>query len=64
MPGQLIELTGGALAALALLGWIAVLSARAAIRDHRRRTSAKKEKERQMFLDRKAEVERKARQQL
>ncbi|WP_271311640.1 hypothetical protein [Yersinia intermedia] len=64
MPGQLIELTGGALAALALLVWIAVLSARAAIRDHHRRTSVKKAKERQMFLDRKAEVERKARQQL
>lgn len=64
MLGQLIELTGGALAALALLVWIAVLSARAAIRDHHRRTGVKNAKERQMFLDRKAEVERKARQQL
>ncbi|HDL7463480.1 TPA: hypothetical protein PXN49_004133 [Yersinia enterocolitica] len=51
MPGQLIELTGGALVMLAVLIWIALLSARAAIRDHRRRTSIKKE------------VERKARQQ-
>ncbi|HDL8251680.1 TPA: hypothetical protein ACMVL8_000860 [Yersinia enterocolitica] len=64
MPGQLIELTGGALAVLAFLIWIAVLSVRAVIRDHRRRISVKKAKERQMFLDRKAEVERKARQQL
>ena len=43
MPGQLIELTGGALAVLALLVWIAVLSVRAVIRDHRHRTSIKKE---------------------
>ncbi|MDR4896750.1 hypothetical protein RF656_08330 [Yersinia kristensenii] len=46
MPGQLIELTGGALVVLALLIWIAVLSARAAIRDHRRRTSIKRAAER------------------
>ncbi|EPC8046390.1 TPA: hypothetical protein P0N90_001476 [Yersinia enterocolitica] len=43
MPGQLIELTGGALILLAVLIWIAVLSVRAAIRDHRHRTSIKKE---------------------
>ncbi|MGE4859286.1 hypothetical protein [Yersinia enterocolitica] len=64
MPGQLIELTGGALIMLAVLIWIAVLSVRAAIRDHRHRSSIKKATERQTFLDRKAEVERKARQQL
>ncbi|WP_145542748.1 hypothetical protein [Yersinia frederiksenii] len=64
MPGQLIELTGGALVVLALLVWIGVLSIRAVIRDHRRRTNIKKAAERQTFLDRKAEVERKARQQL
>ncbi|AJI88246.1 hypothetical protein CH54_2635 [Yersinia rochesterensis] len=46
MPGQLIELTGGALAVLAFLIWIAVLSVRAVLRDHRRRTSIKKAAER------------------
>ena len=52
MLGQLIELTGGALVVLIFLVWIAFLSARAAIRDHRRRTNIKKA------------VERKARHQL
>lgn len=52
MPGQLIELTGGALVVLIFLVWIAVLSARVVIRDQRRRTNIKKA------------VERKARQQL
>ncbi|WP_392432795.1 hypothetical protein ACF3VQ_20805 [Yersinia sp. HM-2024] len=46
MPGQLIELTGGALVVLALLLWIAALSVREVIRDHRRRTSIKKDVER------------------
>lgn len=46
MSGQLMELTGGALAVLAFLIWIAVLSVRATIRDHRLRTSIKKEVER------------------
>ncbi|HGP3735334.1 TPA: hypothetical protein ACP7HF_002840 [Yersinia enterocolitica] len=62
MSGQLIELTGGALVVLALLIWIAVLSARAAIRDHRRRTICKQKAKYQAFLKRQAEVERKARQ--
>ncbi len=39
MPGQLIELTSGA---LAVLIWLAFLSARAVIRDHRRRTNIKR----------------------
>ncbi|EPD8212055.1 hypothetical protein ACSEBM_002786 [Yersinia enterocolitica] len=43
MPGQLIELTGGALIMLAVLIWIAVLSIRAVIRDHRHRACIKKE---------------------
>ncbi|EKN3739184.1 TPA: hypothetical protein ACVBYD_004641 [Yersinia enterocolitica] len=64
MPGQLIELTGGALAVLAFLIWIAVLSVRAVIRDHRHRTSCKQKAKYQAFLKRQAEVERKARQQL
>ncbi|EPN8207699.1 TPA: hypothetical protein ACPZQ5_004310 [Yersinia enterocolitica] len=64
MPGQLIAFTWGTVAVVVALVWIAFLSARAVIRDHRRRTSIKKAAERQMFLDRKAEVERKARQQL
>lgn len=46
MSGQLIELTGGALVMLAVLIWIAFLSARAVIRDHRRRACIKKEVER------------------
>ncbi|CND90678.1 Uncharacterised protein [Yersinia rohdei] len=46
MPGQLIELTGGAIIMLAVLIWIAVLSVRATIRDHRHRTNIKKEVER------------------
>ncbi|MEQ9721160.1 hypothetical protein ABQG65_08155 [Yersinia alsatica] len=46
MPGQLIELTGGALVVLALLVWIGVLSVRAVIRDHRNRSTIKKEVER------------------
>ncbi|WP_164908371.1 hypothetical protein [Yersinia sp. 2105 StPb PI] len=46
MPGQLIELTGGALVVLAALLWIAVLSVLAVIRDHRSRTSTKKDAER------------------
>lgn len=46
MPGQLIELTSGAFVVLALLLCIAVLSVRAVIRDHRRRTSTKKDAER------------------
>ncbi|WP_176393668.1 hypothetical protein [Yersinia kristensenii] len=43
MSGQLMELTGGALVVLIVLVWIAVLSVRAAIRDHRHRISIKKE---------------------
>ncbi|CND30871.1 hypothetical protein [Yersinia pseudotuberculosis] len=42
MPGQLIELTSGALAVLVVLIWLAFLSARAVIRDHRRRTNIKR----------------------
>ncbi|WP_145588346.1 hypothetical protein [Yersinia aldovae] len=63
MSGQLMELTGGALAILAVLIWIAFLSARAVIRDHLRRTNNKQKAKHQAFLERKAEVERKARQQ-
>ena len=43
MPGQLIELTGGALVVLIVLVWIAVFSVRATIRDYRHRTNIKKE---------------------
>ncbi|WP_174634927.1 hypothetical protein [Yersinia thracica] len=46
MPGQLIELTSGVLAVLVFLVWVAVLSARAVIRDQRRRTSIKRAAER------------------
>lgn len=64
MPGQLMELTGGALVMLVVLIWIAFLSVRAAIRDYGRRANLKRIEEFQAFLDRKAEVERKVRQQL
>lgn len=63
MSGQLIEFTGGVLATMVFLIWVAVLSARAVIRDHRRRASIKQKAKHQAFLERKAEVERKARQQ-
>ncbi|CNI22980.1 Uncharacterised protein [Yersinia frederiksenii] len=46
MLGQLIELTTGALVVLIFLVWIAALSARAVICDHRRRTNIKKAVER------------------
>ncbi|EOI6866771.1 hypothetical protein ACMVR0_002860 [Yersinia enterocolitica] len=46
MLAQLIELTGGALVMLVVLIWIAFLSARAVISDHRRRTNIKKAVER------------------
>ncbi|AKP32140.1 hypothetical protein [Yersinia aleksiciae] len=64
MPGQLIELTSGALVVLVALIWVAFLSVRAMFQDYHRRSSNKKEAERRAFLERKAEVERKARQQL
>ncbi|CAM3264845.1 hypothetical protein QMX33_001944 [Yersinia ruckeri] len=49
MPGQLAELTSGAIALLAALVWIAFLSARAVIHDHRSRIINKKETERKTY---------------
>lgn len=41
MPGQLIAFTWGTAAVVVALVWIAFLSARAVIRDHRSRTRQK-----------------------